>query len=278
MPELPEVEIAARVVRACLEGHALTRVTVHDARIVRKQSKAAFRKAVLGRAVHAVTRRGKHLLLMLDDGNVVWVHLGMTGKLVAVPNGARPPANTRITFAHGEGRLCFRDPRIFGGVTAGPGDRVRESSGWNRLGVDALDIGRSGKRLRMALVPKGVGRRDIKVALMDQHRLAGVGNIYASEALFRAGVSPTTPVGELAGVSWGRIARGLAAAMGETLGAHSEGQITYLKEGGVDNPFLVYGRAGEPCPRCGAAIVRTVQGGRATFACGKCQPDNQPGT
>lgn len=278
MPELPEVEIAARVVRACLVGHALERVTVHDPRIVRRQSKAAFRRGALGREVLAVERRGKHLLLMLAGDHAAWVHLGMTGKLVAVGPGARGPAHTRVTFRHDAGGLAFRDPRIFGGVTSGPADAVRESSGWNRLGRDALEIDGSGPKLRTSLAPptgRGGGRRDIKIALMDQRRLAGVGNIYAAEALFRARISPTATVTSLDANAWGRLARGLRAAMGETLDAHGDGQIAYLNEGGVDNPFLVYAREGEPCGQCGTRIERTVQGGRGTFSCPGCQGDHQ---
>ncbi len=268
MPELPEVEIAARTVRRSLVGQVIERTRTFDPRIVRHQSARALARAVTGREVLGVRRLGKHLLLDLEGDGALWLHLGMTGKLVHRAPGERGPSHVRLAFSTSNGRLLFRDPRLFGGATAGSEAEVRRRVGWDRLGPDALSIGASGRALRDAL---GTGPRPIKIALMDQHRLAGIGNIQAAEALFRARIHPSTRAGALAPRDWGRLARGLAGTLAHTLAVSGDEEITYVTEERDHNPFQVYGRQGEACPRCSATIDRVLLGGRSTFFCPACQ-------
>lgn len=270
VPELPEVEIAARNLRRWCQGHRVLSVRITDGRIIRGQAESTFRRTLRGRRVVAVTRHGKNVLADLGDGRAWWIHLGMTGKLVWRDPGEPLTSHTRVAVRLDPGTLCFHDPRLFGATAAGAAGRIRAIARIDELGPDALAIGRSGRRLAAAL---GAGRTPIKLALMDQSRLAGIGNIQASEALWRARIHPTTSVGALDAEQMRRLARGMNDALEHTIQDEDGPEITYVEEAGADNPFFVYGRDGEPCPRCEAAIVRTSQGGRGTFHCPGCQPD-----
>jgi formamidopyrimidine-DNA glycosylase len=286
MPELPEVEVAARNLRRWGTGKTIRTVRV-DPRAARlfRPGNAKTPVALAGTRLHEVRRVGKNLLLTLTRERRpvgVWSHLGMTGKwLRRAGNDAAPPATRVELELAGGARLCYVDRRMFGRFRLVPGARFAALPEIAALGpdplADGIDVDAFAARLARLKLP-------IKVALLDQTLLAGVGNIQASESLFRAGIDPRRPARSLATAEVRRLAAAIRKSIDFTLrtfraeGADGGGaDIGYVEEGASPNPFLVYGRAGEPCPRGkrGAhrkgTIVRVVQAGRATFFCPVCQ-------
>ena len=268
MPELPEVELTARMLRRRCAGAAVQEVHVLDRRAVKGQSAPAFERALEGATLGEVARHGKHLLVDLHGDRLLWVHLGMTGKLLFRSSGTPALPYTRVHLALDRGELFFTDPRLLGGMSAGPTAAVRKRAGIARLGPDALGA-LDAELLRARL---GQSRAPLKAALMDQARLAGLGNIQACEALFRARLSPLLPARDATEAELVRLAEGISASLRHTLDAEKKDEVVYLNESkDAPNPFLVYGREGEPCPRCGEAIARRAQGGRGTYFCPRCQ-------
>jgi formamidopyrimidine-DNA glycosylase len=273
MPELPEVETIVRGLAPRLKGRRIESVwwSGQGLHLGRKVDLRGLRAVAVGRAVARVRRRGKYILLDVagaDDDGVI-VHLGMTGRLRVQSAAAERAPHTHVVFALAGGdELRFADARRFGWVT--PGRPIARDAAIAALGPDPLT------ELDAATLAAGLGvaRTPIKAFLLDQRRIAGLGNIYVAEALFRVGAHPATPARRLA-----RRAPELLAAVREAL----EGGIArrgttlrdYVDADGLagDNAaaLLVYGRAGEPCVKCGAVIRRRVDGGRATFFCPSCQ-------
>ncbi len=270
MPELPEVEFARRCLERWFAGRHVVRTTVDArARTVARGQRPAF-LALTGRLLSAA-RRGKYLLLSFEGGRGLVGHLGMTGKLVRRPQGEVVP-HSRAAWVLDSGEVVhFTDPRMFGRLELAPADALGQVKAVAKLGVDPLVDGLSVAALQAALAGS---RQALKVALMDQERVAGLGNIHAAEALFRARLHPAREVGSLTAPEWRRLHAGVHAALRfglEEAGGTGD-EIRYVEEGGVDNPFLVYGRAGTPCPRCRARVVSFPQAGRTTHACPRCQP------
>ena len=289
MPELPEVEVAARNLRRWALGRRLRAVRAERgaARILRPTSPRGL-AALAGVRLEEVRRRGKNLLLTLTTpagGPIgVWSHLGMTGKWLR--RRAREPAprvaRVRVDLDDGTS-LHYADLRLFGRVRVVPGARFQSLSEIEALGPDPLDDGIDVDRLHERLART---RLPIKVAIMDQALLPGIGNIQASEGLFRAGIDPRRPARALSRAEVARVARGLLDSIRFTLktfarsGADgADPDIDYVEERKTPNPFLVYGREGELCPRRGrgnkggdgGTIKRIVQAQRATFFCPRCQ-------
>jgi len=288
MPELPEVEVAARNLRRWGVGHRV-RSTAADPRAARIFRPAAARvlARLRGARVEEVRRVGKNLLLTLKPPAAgrsraaapplgIWSHLGMTGKWVRRRDGDPAPASRRLSLSLDDGsRLDYVDMRMFGRFRLIPGARFQDVPDLAALGPDPLtdgvDVGRLFDRLQRLRLP-------IKVALLDQTVLAGVGNIQASESLYRAKIDPRRPARSLSRPEVKRLAAGIRASIAFTLksfakaGADGEdADIAYVEEN-APNPFLVYGRAGERCPRFKHAdIVRIVQAQRGTYFCPKCQ-------
>ncbi|MCB9682714.1 MAG: formamidopyrimidine-DNA glycosylase [Alphaproteobacteria bacterium] len=275
MPELPEVEACGRNLARWGRGRRVVAVHVPDAGAVRSVrstrpsdgSDAAARglDPLVGAPCGPLQRHGKRLAWRFGDHGVL-LHLGMTGRWVR-RGGGDVPRFARVGWTLDDGAtLWFDDSRRFGCVVPLPADAlaVELSRG---LGPDALDAAPDGPALRAALP----GRRAIKVALMDQGRLAGVGNIQAAEALHRAGLHPETPCHAVSPAAWARLARAIPEQLRHTLALTEDEEVVYVSDGG-DNPFEVYGRAGQPCPRCGGTVVRAVHAGRSTFWCPDCQP------
>ena len=268
MPELPEVEIASRQLRAWLEGRRIVSARAEKSRVIRGQTQARF-AGLAGHRLAGIERLGKWMLLSFDGGEGLLSHLGMTGKWIRRPAADPRPSHVRASLTLDDGNAVdYRDMRLFGRLVRGKTDRLRELPALRALGPDPLP-GIDVDRLYAALART---RRSMKEALMDQRTLAGLGNIQVSEALHRARLHP-----QRLGVSLSpdEAAR-LASAIGESLRAALEGEdspepITYVEEGG-ENIFLVYDRAGEPCSNCGTPIERIVQGGRSTYFCPHCQP------
>jgi formamidopyrimidine-DNA glycosylase len=275
MPELPEVEIAARNLRRWTSGRRIVAVEP-DARaryVFRPSTPAAFARALAGARFGPIRRIGKNLLVTLDrDGAPLGLlsHLGMTGKWVRRDGDGAPPRFSHCRFQLDDGSvLHFDDLRLFGRLRVVPGARFEAVPELAGLGPDPLEAGIDRARLAAGLARS---RLPVKVRIMDQRLLPGVGNILASEALFRARIDPRREARSLSGDEVARVAEGVLAAVREAIAREEGPEITYVEEPGAENPFLVYGREGERCPRCGAArIQRIVQAGRSTFFCPRCQ-------
>ena len=275
MPELPEVEIAARNLRRWAEGRRVVGVEwdPRARRIFRPAAPAAFARAVEGARLAAVDRRGKHLLLRLTRARApvgVLAHLGMTGKWVRREGAEAAPSHSRARFRLDDGAvLHYQDPRLFGRLRVVAGARFEEVPELAALGPDPLAQGIDPARLSEGLARS---RLPIKVRLLDQALLPGVGNIHASEACFRARIDPRRPARALSGTEARALGRAVLASFRMTLEAEDGPEITYVEEPGAENPFLVYAREGDRCPRCKrAAIRRIVQAQRSTFFCPACQ-------
>lgn len=268
MPELPEVEACRRSLLRWSAGRRVVAVEVRDPRSVRRsrtdRPSAAdpdgadrLRAVVTAAPPGPIARHGKRLLWHFGPGALL-LHLGMTGKW---SRREAPHAKVGLRLDD-EGWLWFVDPRLLGGVvptTAAEGPALLADG----LGPDAL----------RPPLPRLTGRRPVKVALMDQAVVAGLGNLHAAEALWRAGIHPATPCDALDDDAHRRLERAVHAQLAfalELLGREEE--VVYVEEAGAPNPFPLYARGGEPCPRCGAPIARFTQGGRTTWWCPGCQP------
>ena len=274
MPELPEVEIATRNLRAWATGRRLVSLeaTRGTASVFRPAGAASLARSVVGATFRSFERRGKQMLVRLErDREPVGLlaHLGMTGKWLRRRAGEPAPRFSRARLALDDGHvLHFVDLRLFGRLRAIPGARFDEVAEVASLGadplVDGIDAGRLAAAFRRSRLP-------VKVRMMDQAILPGVGNIMAGEACFRAGIDPRRRGPSLRPAEVARLAGAVVDAMKDAIAREQGPEIAYVEEGG-ENPFLVYDRAGERCPRCRKArIARLVQAGRSTYRCPRCQ-------
>ena len=257
MPELPEVEHAVRRLRVALVGRRIVRArALHKA--VRRTLTPARLRALAGRTVREVSRRGKHQLLHLDDGAMLHVHFRMAGDWHAYAAEAPAPPHVRFAMELDDATVvALTDARALGTVAF-----VRSAAELPDLGPEADDPGITPAALRAVLSAR---RGAIKPVLLDQRVLAGIGNIYASESLWHAKVSPRAPALSLTLTRVARLLAGIRKALAR--GMAREGRYAE----GESHEFLVYDREGEPCQRCGARIRRVVQGQRSTYWCPRCQ-------
>lgn len=276
MPELPEVESVRRgLMRRRLRGARIARVrsSGKPLRLARPQPLTALRRATMGRRVTGLRRLGKYLLIDLDGPSSVLIHLGMSGNLVTAPRATPWQPHTHVVFELADGRdLRFVDPRRFGMVDVVVRGREREHPSLGLLGPDPIAEGLPADHLERASAKRST---PVKTFLLDQRVVAGVGNIYASEALWLAQIAPTRLARRL-GADGGRA---LTIAIRDVLEFAIDNGGTTLRDfvgadgqpGDNGDLLLVYGRAGQPCSRCGAAIRRSVTHGRATYFCPTCQ-------
>lgn len=258
MPELPEVESATRRLRDAMVGRVVQRVeTLHASTRRALPDDAAAR--VAGRAVRAVERVGKHQWIRLDDGSALHAHFRMAGDWAMSTADAPPPAHARALLLLDDGvRVALVDPRALATLQWRGADVAPPA-----LGPDALDPAWDADALGRALH----GRRlAIKPALLDQRIVAGVGNIYAAEALWRARLDPRVSAAALGPGRRARVVEGVRTVLRDALDAPGRYQ-----DGEALERLAVYGRAGEPCARCGARVRRIVQAGRSTYFCPGCQ-------
>ncbi|GIW72762.1 MAG: formamidopyrimidine-DNA glycosylase [Planctomycetota bacterium] len=277
MPELPEVETVLRTIAPASRGRRVRRVwgSRQPLRGGQPVPVAALRRALAGRRLARWWRRGKYLLAAVEGGrSVLALHLGMSGRLrIQRPGEPRAPHTHLVLGLEGGLELRLVDARRFGTVLLLDARRLVHEPPLAALGPEPLGRG----ALRPAAFARALARRrgPIKNALLDQRLLAGVGNIYACEALFEAGIDPRRPAAELDA----KEAAALLAALRRTLGRAIRHCGTTLRDhadgwgvrGRYQRLLRVYGRAGEPCRRCGAPIVQLVQAARSTFACLRCQ-------
>jgi formamidopyrimidine-DNA glycosylase len=263
MPELPDVEMARRDLKRWLVSAIVTAASTEDARLSRPASPQAFTRALVGRTFERIERRGKWLRLDLDDGGKVFSHLGMTGDwvraAVSAPAVRFERARIDVVLRGRAFSVRYLDPRRFGRLLA-----AREDiADWTALGPDPFADGIDLVRFSGALAK---GRRAVKEILMDQRVLSGVGNILATDALWIARIDPRSPGNALLLPADARaIARGIRLAIARELVDRK--RYTAARP----DSFLVYGRARQPCPRCGTRLSRVVLGGRATVFCPWCQ-------
>lgn len=270
MPELPEVEHARTWLAVWLRGARVREALVFDARLLDEgHTPDDVARALSGRTVTEVARRGKWLRITLDRG-AIFSHLGMTGRWSRAEEDEPdlPHERVRLRVSKGRDRYQVRyiDPRLFGRFVP-----ASELPAWDALGPDALVDGIDPERLFAGLSRRKIA---VKVALLDQELLAGIGNIQAQEALFFAKLDPERPSTSLTRDEVGRLVLGLERTLRRTLDlAIAAGpRLPYVEEKGTPNPFVVYGRAGSPCPECGTILEKLVQSARSTVRCPRCQP------
>jgi formamidopyrimidine-DNA glycosylase len=278
MPELPEVEITARNLRAWALGRRIDLAEAEEQakRIFRPRRPRTFAAALAGRRVTEVRRVGKQILVRLEDPSGgarplgLISHLGMTGKWLRRDGGEDAPSHSRARLHLDDGvTLHYRDPRLFGRLRTVPGARFEDVPEVAALGPDPLDKGIDPARLATAFARR---KTAVKVAMLDQALLPGVGNILASEGLFRARLDPRRSASALSRVEVKRLAEAVLASVKETIAREEGPEVAYVEEPGTENPFLAYGREGEECPRCRRETIRRiVQGQRSTFFCPRCQ-------
>jgi formamidopyrimidine-DNA glycosylase len=273
MPELPEVEVIRRGLAPLLVGRRFLDVKVGEKRLRQQSSPRELRRWLLGRRLKNLQRRGKYLRFDLEGGVTLVIHLGMTGRLLAGPPPSPTLPHVHLVFQmEGDLNLVFQDTRRFGmvlvfppGVEPGPLAQVGAEPFSRKVTPDWLLAQARGRS------------RPIKNFLLDARLLAGIGNIYACEILFAAGLHPATPVGHLTLEDWSRVLTETRRILKLAIKKGGTTVANYLNSRGESGLFqlelLVYGRAGEPCRRCGAPILRLVQAGRSTFFCPVCQPD-----
>jgi formamidopyrimidine-DNA glycosylase len=272
MPELPEVETVRRQLAPLVEGRTLARVRVLDERWCMPRAPRAMERALRGRRVESLGRRGKYLVWSLSGERFLLQHLRMTGNLLYDPP-ERPPY-TRVEVDLDDGHeLLYVDVRRFGTGQLADGRAELDAFLDARLGLEPFDPDFDAVHLRA--LARG-SRAPVKSFLLDQKRIAGVGNIYADEALFRAGIHPLRPAGKVTRAQW----EGLATAIVETLAAGIDANGASIDDfrdldgarGSFQDEFLVHRHEGDPCPRCGGTVRKLVVGGRGTYVCERCQP------
>jgi formamidopyrimidine-DNA glycosylase len=267
MPELPEVEIWRENLERWLQGRLIHRARVPDALLRGKQSRRSVEAGLEGARVRAVGRRGKFLVFDLGRARAaLLVHLGMTGTFERVTPKAKLPRFTRASLELSRGeRIAFLDVRRLGEFRL---VTDKETKRLEALGVEPLEREFTPARL-YELLQKSV--RPVKIFLMDQKRIAGIGNIHAAEALFLAGIHPERSASGLTREESALLVRSIRRQLrGEIARSRSE-NLRYLQQGEA-NRFRVYGHADEPCPRCEATIAKLVHGGRSSYYCPECQP------
>ncbi len=272
MPELPEVETIRRQVAPVVEGRCVERLEILDPRWCLPLAPDEVRGAVEGRRIQALGRRGKYLVWEMAGDVFLLLHLRMTGTLLVEPPADVAYQRVIWTLSDG-GVLRFCDPRRFGTGELLIGADALDTFFARRLGIEPLGDALDGATLR-ALAR---GRRaPVKAFLLDQRRIAGVGNIYADEALHKAGVHPMRPAGSLKREQYDALAVAVREVLEAGIDAggatiddfrHADGVM-----GAFQHAFSVHRRAGEPCPDCGAPIIKCVVGGRGTYVCESCQP------
>ncbi len=277
MPELPEVETMCRGVAAVC-GQQVARVSWPRGRfrpVAVHPSRAEIRRRLPGKRIAEVLRRGKFLVLRMEDDSALVLHPRMTGLVLLEEPPDREHLRLVLELAGpGPKQLRFWDRRGLGTVEYHPPGQWRQALGPPRLGPDALEISCTQMRRRL-----GTSRRAIKVALLEQSRIAGLGNLYASEILFVARVDPRSPCYRLSDAQWRRLHRAMRRVLHEAIRYEGStlGDGTYRtalnQPGRYQNRHRVYGKAGQPCPRCRTKLVRVVQQGRSTFFCPACQSD-----
>jgi len=282
VPELPEVEVLVRHLRPALRGKIVQRVQIRRAKVILPDLSRPFQKRLAGARIESVTRRGKYLLFEFhpvtrNERFTLLGHLGMTGRMFLARSTDPLPKHAAVVLELDQGKFVYEDTRYFGRLTL-------DLSALQKLGPEPLGEDFSAGNFARALKRS---RQPIKVKLLDQSLVAGVGNIYASEALFRAGISPKVAANRLTSRQVRRLHAGIRNVLEEAIqcgstiplnfsgGKKSDGLFYFGRAEGTADYYTerlrVYDRAGQPCLKCDHAIRRIVQAARSTFYCPHCQ-------
>lgn len=270
MPELPEVETTRRGLAPHLIGRRIAAVRCHR-RDLRWPVPAFLQQRLAGQVIRSIGRRGKYLVLDCGKGSLI-LHLGMSGSLLLLPAGTPRQSHEHFELiVEGGQAVRLRDPRRFGAVLWEPGP-VLQNPLLAGLGPEPLESAFSGEILRRAFRTRSA---TVKQVIMDSHVVAGVGNIYASEALFRARIHPRTPARRLSAARCERLAAAIRATLEDAIQAGGSSLRDFVGSDGSPGYFqqhyFVYARPGEPCRRCGTPIRAVRLGQRSTFFCPSCQ-------
>ena len=277
MPELPEVETIRSWLAPRLVGRTVERVEIVDPRLTRPEPPEVIAQAIEGERIAAVGRRGKYLVLAFESGRHLLVHLRMTGNVEHPAQGglAADPYRRAVVRLDDGSDVAYRDVRRFGTWALLEAGELDDYFAARRLGGEPLEHGFTNRALTQSLAGR---RAPIKAALLDQRAAAGIGNIYADEALWLAKIHPLRPARSLDADEIARLRKAIRAALemgiarqGATLRDFRDPQG---RRGRMQREFKVYGRAGEPCARCGTPIEKTRAAGRGTWYCPQCQRPN----
>ena len=274
MPELPEVEHVVRALRSAVTGRTIVAAQLRLPRTAPLISNRSFARQLKGARIEGVKRRGKYILIELNAGRVLLVHLRMTGKFVRIPGDQKlPPYSHAVFYLDDDSVLVFCDMRQFGRMNLVPATQLAESAELRILAPEPFSETFTVPHLRQIL---SRSHRSVKQLLLDQTKVLGLGNIYASEALFLARISPFAEAGRISQARVVRLHEAIRQILEEAIAEGSTLRIDLDDEGssyiGSSERFWrVYEREGEPCVRCGSKIRRVVQGGRSTYFCPKCQ-------
>jgi len=284
MPELPEVEVLARHLRPLLNGKIIRSVEVRRAKVLQPTSVSRFQKELCGAKFVGLHRRGKYLLFELRQTGereilLLLGHLGMTGRMYLAPKHVPLPKHAAVVMHLGARKFIYEDARYFGRLTL-------DISAVEKLGAEPWDNNFSAERFYKKLK---TSRQPVKVKLLDQALIAGVGNIYASEALFRAGISPRRAANKISLARTEKLLAAIRAVMQEAIDCGStiplnfagrqkpDGLFYFGRAAGTPDYYVerlcVYDRAGQPCVNCGRPVKRMVQAARSTFYCPHCQKE-----
>ena len=278
MPELPEVETVRAQLEPRLVGRRFERVRIADPRLVQPQDAATVARRLEDERVARLERRGKYLVFRFESGRVLLIHLRMTGSLRHASPGTLvddPYRRAVVTLDDGSD-VAYRDVRRFGTWLLLEPEEAAAYLG-ARLGDEPLERAFTAKALAARLRDR---RAPVKAALLDQRTVAGLGNIYADEALWRARIHPLRPARELGGEEMRRLHRAVRGALADGIARQGATLRDYAQPNGsagtMQYEFKVYGRAGEPCDRCGTPIEKIRAAGRGTWFCPRCQPWTPP--
>lgn len=275
MPELPEVELVARALEVLVKGRKIEVAELIRARLAPDTEPPEFAEKLRGATINFVHRRGKHILFDLDNGRTLITHLRMSGRFMLMPLERENPKFTHAVFyLDNESRLLFQDQRHFGLMKIVGTRDLYEAKELKKLAPEPFSDEFSTLYFRKTLK---TSKKSLKEFLLDQTRVTGLGNIYASEALFLAGVSPKIPANKLTGKKADALFEKVREVLyesishGSTLNIDPENIEGSYYGGGYESSWRVYDREKEPCPNCQTLIIRLKQGGRSTFYCPKCQ-------
>lgn len=273
MPELPEVEVIRQGLLAHVVGRQIVAIACSAKKLRFPIPQQELGRWLKGGRIRAINRRGKYFIFLLESGAAMIVHLGMTGKLGIFPATAPPALHDHVVFRLEDAmQLRYNDARRFGFIRVLTPDQYRDNDPFKDMGCEPLEQGFSGRYLKEMA---GSRLQPVKNFLMDNRIVAGIGNIYANEILFHAGIHPATPIGSLTLSRWDAVAEKTREVLLRAIACGGSTISDFVNSSGQKGYFqlelMVYGRAGEGCRRCAATIGRQVIGGRSTFFCPHCQ-------